>query len=112
MEVIAGFATFAGVVASIHRERWPRAVDLLSELQISEALPVRQWSPLDAMSRRSIPHSPWKNIETILGGTLFFYCWGKSRVELHHDVLMKISLRISGNSPCGQLSRLLATTLE
>jgi hypothetical protein len=87
-------------------------VDLLSELQISEALPVRQGSPLDAMSRRSIPHSPWKNIETILGGTPFFYCWRKGRVELHDDVLMKISLGISGNSPCGQLSRLLATTLE
>jgi hypothetical protein len=52
------------------------------------------------------------NIETILIGTPFFYCWRKGRVELHDDVLMKISLRISGNSPCGQLSRLLATTLE
>jgi hypothetical protein len=87
-------------------------VDLLSELQISGALPVRQGSLLDAMSRRSIPHSPLKNIETILDGTPFFYCWRKGRVELHDDVLMKISLRVSGNSACGQLSRLLAATLE
>jgi hypothetical protein len=75
-------------------------------------LPVREGSPLDAMSRRSIPHSPLKNIETILGGIPFFYRWRKGRVEFHDDVLMKISLRVSGNGPCGQLSRLLAATLE